>query len=63
MVLSTFTAQVGGKNRFTSKKAPQRWAITVERADVGQSLTLSGVRSVGGTVTGTVTVPKGCGDI
>ena len=63
VALSTLTAQVSGKNRFTSKKALQRWAVTVERADVGQTLTLTGVRSTGGNVTGTITVPKGCGDI
>jgi len=57
------TAQVGGKNRVTSKKALLRWAITVDRADVGLTLNLSGVRAAGGTAIGTITVPKGCGDI
>ena len=63
VAVSTLTAQVGGKNRVTSKKALLRWAITVDRADVGLTLNLSGVRAAGGTAIGTITVPKGCGDI
>ena len=63
VALSALSAKVGSSNRATSKKALMRWAITVERADVGKALSLSGTRAVGGSVTGSVTVPKGCGDL
>lgn len=63
VALSSLTAKSGANNRATEKKALQRWAITVERTDVGKVLSLTGTRAVGGSVSGTVTVPKGCGDI
>ncbi|MFM8564134.1 MAG: DUF6777 domain-containing protein [Acidimicrobiia bacterium] len=63
VALSALTAKSGANNRATEKKAILRWAITVERADVGKVLNLTGTRAVGGSVSGTVTVPKGCGDI
>ena len=62
VALAALTAKSGVNNRTTSKSGPLAWTITVDRADVGKSLALTGTRATGGTATGTITVPKACGD-
>jgi hypothetical protein len=63
VAMSALTATVGTANRIASKVAPLRWVVLVDRVDVGKSLKLTGTRaSDGGSLSGSITVPKGCGD-
>lgn len=63
VAMSALTATVGTANRFASKVAPLRWVVLVDRVDVGKTLNLIGTRaSGGGSLKGSITVPKGCGD-
>lgn len=61
--MSALSAKVGTASRTTSKVDKFKWVVMVDRVDVGQTLALVGTRTVGGgTLNGTIKVPKGCGD-